>query len=229
MSLSLTNFISIARASVDRIAMAKIKFEAERSSWVSRLSRTNPGLTMEIRSIIPLPDGITLAEYRMLGPPKDWTREIRVFSDVEEVVPLAEPPIPTLYRVRYRESVLSGIMVEDEVLLRYPVSIQDGVVTVETIDRLSRIRKITADIQTAGFAVKLGSLRKVSPRARLPDLTSTQRNLLYQAVAQGYFDVPRRISLTRLAERLAKSKSTVSQTLAIVERKLVACALETEA
>ncbi|HTT25710.1 MAG TPA: helix-turn-helix domain-containing protein, partial [Thermoplasmata archaeon] len=72
-------------------------------------------------------------------------------------------------------------------------------------------------------------LRKVSPRVRMPVLTPSQRTLLLQAVAAGYFDVPRRTSLTRLASRLAKSKSTVSEMLAIVEHKLVTCALEADA
>ena len=218
-----------ATVAVDRVAMVKLNIEAEKGSWAWEFSRRNPDLVMGARSILPLPGGITLSEYRMQGPPKDWTREIASFPDVEEVVPLDESPTPSLYRIRYRESVLSGIMVKDEVLLRYPVSIQDGRVTVETIDRLSRIRQIAADIRSAGFAVELESLRKVSPRVRMPDLTPSQRTLLLQAVAAGYFDVPRRTSLTRLASRLAKSKSTVSEMLAIVEHKLVTCALEADA
>jgi len=208
--------------------MVRIRIEAEKGSWAWGLSRRYPDLVMGTRTILPLPGGITLAEYRMQGVPKDWTREISAFPDVEQVLPLDEPPTPTLYRIRYRESVLSGIMVKDEVLLKYPVSIQNGVVTVETIDLLSRIRQIATDIHDAGFTVKLGSLRKVSSRIQLPDLTPIQRSLLYQAVASGYFDVPRRISLTRLAQKQVKSKSTVSEMLAIIERKLVACALEAE-
>jgi HTH DNA binding domain len=208
--------------------MVKIRIEAAEGSWAWGVSRRNPDLVMEARSILPLPGGITLAEYWMQGNPRDWTHEISVFPDVEEVLPLDESPSPSLYRIRYRESTLSGIMVKDEVLLRYPVSIQNGVVTVETIDRLSRIRQIASDIQRAGLAVKLASLRKVSPRVRLPGLTAGQRTLLHQAVAAGYFDVPRRLSLTRLAQMLSKSKSTVSETLAIVERKLVTYTLEAE-
>jgi predicted DNA binding protein len=51
-------------------------------------------------------------------------------------------------------------------------------------------------------------------------LTSIQRALFRQALALGYFEVPRRITLTQLAHKVSRNKSSVSTTLATVERKL---------
>jgi predicted DNA binding protein len=38
---------------------------------------------------------------------------------------------------------------------------------------------------------------------------------------EGYFDVPRRISLTRLATKVGVATSTLSVTLALIEKKIL--------
>jgi predicted DNA binding protein len=44
-------------------------------------------------------------------------------------------------------------------------------------------------------------------------------------MAAGYFAVPRRITLTGLANKLGKSKSSLSEMLANIEKKLLESAL----
>jgi predicted DNA binding protein len=56
-------------------------------------------------------------------------------------------------------------------------------------------------------------------------LTEIQQQLLSQAMAAGYFAVPRGITLTDLARRLDRSKSAVSEAIAIIEKKLLESAL----
>lgn len=53
------------------------------------------------------------------------------------------------------------------------------------------------------------------------DVTSKQREAIEVAVAEGYYDAPRRTDLADLAGRLGISKSAVSQRLNTVEAKLV--------
>ena len=48
-------------------------------------------------------------------------------------------------------------------------------------------------------------------------------------MAAGYFAVPRGITLTDLARRLDRSKSAVSEAIAIIERKLLESAMRSSA
>jgi hypothetical protein len=52
-------------------------------------------------------------------------------------------------------------------------------------------------------------------------MTPRQQEILQRALAAGYFDVPRRISLTELAVRIGVATSTLSVTLAVIEKKIV--------
>ncbi|MGI0054942.1 MAG: helix-turn-helix domain-containing protein [Thermoplasmata archaeon] len=58
--------------------------------------------------------------------------------------------------------------------------------------------------------------------ARTPStLTVRQEEILRRALAEGYFDVPRRISLTALAPKIGVAMSTLSVTLAVIEKKIL--------
>jgi predicted DNA binding protein len=59
----------------------------------------------------------------------------------------------------------------------------------------------------------------------LPTLSAAQHQLLNQAMAAGYFAVPRGITLTELARRLNRSKSGISESIALIEKKLFETAL----
>ena len=52
-------------------------------------------------------------------------------------------------------------------------------------------------------------------------LTPREGELFRRAIRDGYFEVPRHVSLTELARRVHLAKSTLSRTLAVAERKLL--------
>jgi predicted DNA binding protein len=60
-------------------------------------------------------------------------------------------------------------------------------------------------------------------------LTEAQQQLLTEAMAAGYFAVPRGITLTDLARRLNRSKSSLSEAIAVIERKLLESAMRSSA
>jgi hypothetical protein len=204
----------------DRLAIMKLEIGNLSTLWYDGFSRRHPELVLEATSVTSLPDSDTLGEYEIYGPPADWTREISESPDVVEVERLADSPDFGRYRIRYRQSPLIALATELEVLIRYPRTIRNGTLSCEVIARTSQLRRAVDALSRAGNEPHLVSLHRDSLRSVRMALTPTQRNLFRQALALGYFEVPRRITLTRLAEKVSRSKSSVSTTLATVERKL---------
>ena len=204
----------------DRLAIMKLEIGNLSSLWYDGFSRRHPELVLEATSVTSLPGSDTLGEYEIYGPPEDWTNEISDFPDVVEVERLADSPDFGRYQIRYRRSPLIALATELEVLIRYPRTIRSGTLSCEVIARTSQLRTAVEALEKAGREPRLISLRRDSLRSVRMTLTPTQRTLFRQALALGYFEVPRRISLTRLAEKVSRSKSSVSATLATVERKL---------
>lgn len=88
--------------------------------------------------------------------------------------------------------------------------------------------------KTSDFRQVLGKLAKegietriedVAPLERKATLTGRQKEIMATAVAQGYFEFPRRISLTGLSELVGVKPSTLSEILRSAERRIMANAL----
>jgi hypothetical protein len=210
----------------EHLAIVKIEIHLHESSWLSRFSQRHPELLLEIHGARPTRRDHILADIEVLGAPNDWGPEISGLPGVAEVRHLTVPPEHGRYRVLYRQSRIQALVSELEVLVQYPQTVQNGVCSAEVVDMIGRIRRLVAALRASGYEARIVALRQQSLRSRRPNLTVAQREIFQQAVAAGYFDVPRQITLTRLAERLSRSKSSVSETLAVVERKLAESATD---
>lgn len=204
----------------DRLAIVRIELNLRQSSWIGVFTQKHPDLLLAIHSTLAVRGDHFIDDIEIFGPPRDWLPEISALPDVTEVSHLDTLPDLGRYRVRYRASSLKNLVVKLEMLLRYPQTVQNGVLSGEVVDRVSRIRRLVESIRSLGFDTRIVSLRQESLMSRKPNLTRVQREIFRQAVAAGYFHVPRRITLTQLAVLVSRSKSSVSETLAVVERKL---------
>lgn len=68
-------------------------------------------------------------------------------------------------------------------------------------------------------------IEDVAPLERKATLTGRQKEIMATAVAQGYFEFPRKISLTGLSELVGVKPSTLSEILRSAERRIMANAL----
>jgi predicted DNA binding protein len=209
---------------VDRLAMVNIGVDVSDEAWPGKFTRLHPDLLIEVHNVFAVAGHNALGDFEIKGTTREWAREIEAYPDVVELGPLDVPPERGRYRIRFHETVLISLIVKLEIILRYPTSISNGMVTFETVDRVSRIRRLLAALRRSGYEPRLVSLRKEFLRSARPNLTRVQSELFREALASGYFHVPRRITLTQLAMKLSRSKSTVSEMLAIVEKKLAEAA-----
>jgi predicted DNA binding protein len=108
-----------------------------------------------------------------------------------------------------------------QALLRFPQTVANGRYLVEVAAPVSRLRELVQGLRRISDHVEVLRFGHDPMRSFPPTLTSHQQFFLRQALDAGYFDVPRRVTLTGLATRLHRSKSSLSQTLARIERELV--------
>jgi hypothetical protein len=115
------------------------------------------------------------------------------------------------------EPTLLTTLRESGAPLDLPMDIRDGTAELEVAASADRISALADQLRAAGLSYDLQRLdRSPDPPAVLTD---TQRDLLLRAIEEGYYDTPRSCSLTELAERLGKARSTVSESLHRAEGK----------
>jgi HTH DNA binding domain len=86
----------------------------------------------------------------------------------------------------------------------------------------SDFRQVLARLSKEGIEAKI---EDVAPLERKATLTGRQKEIMATAVAQGYFEFPRKISLTGLSELVGVKPSTLSEILRSAERRIMANAL----
>jgi hypothetical protein len=90
------------------------------------------------------------------------------------------------------------------------------------VRKTSDFRQVLAKLSKEGIETRI---EDVAPLERKATLTGRQKEIMATAVAQGYFEFPRRVSLTGLSEIVGVKPSTLSEILRSAERRIMANAL----
>lgn len=88
--------------------------------------------------------------------------------------------------------------------------------------KTSDFRQVLARLSKEGIETRI---EDVAPLEHKATLTGRQKEIMTTAVAQGYFEFPRKISLTGLSELVGVKPSTLSEILRSAERRIMANAL----
>ena len=186
----------------------------------------HPEISIEVLNRSDVSKDVSVSDYWISGqPPGVWAREIAAYPDVLKVDALTEVGNGSLYRVTFRNPPTIPLFRDLGIPIHFPLRIQAGFIRWEVVARRSEAQAILAHFRKTDANFQVVSLRRQRLRSHLPLLTQTQSQLLAQAMAAGYFAVPRRITLTGLANKLGKSKSSLSEMLANIEKKLLESAL----
>jgi predicted DNA binding protein len=205
----------------DRFAVVKIRFEIPHRVFIYPFTRTHPDVLVLITASQHLTDGRLLAEVTLVEPqPVDHTDDVRKLDGVLSVAREGPVEAQTRYQLIVTEPCYLLLVDELEVLLRYPRTAQNGLYLMEVASRVSQLRTLVERLRKIAPEVTVLAFGRDRLRSAPRALTPRQHALLHQALSAGYFDVPRRISLTGFAEKLGRSKSSVSHALALVEKAL---------
>jgi hypothetical protein len=213
----------------DRLLVATLRLRLPNRSWLAPFSQRHLDLSLEILGRSEIDVRTLVADVWISGGPAGaWSREIARYPDVERAVCLAEVGNGFLYRIRFRAPPIVALYRRLEVPLPFPLRLRGGYVHWEAVARASAFFEILAFARAADPELKIKWTRKPPLLDHLPRLTAGQRELLHRAIEAGYFAVPRRVSLTDLARDLDRSKSSVSQALALIEQRLLESTLRSD-
>jgi hypothetical protein len=205
----------------DRLFLATLRVRIPQAIWTGPFSSSHPNVRLEILNRTEYKPGKSVSDYWISGsPPGVWAREIATFPDVAKVDSLAEVGEGCLYRITYQDPPIVSVYQRLRLPLQFPLRVQGGYIAWEIVARYVEFQEIMNHARLADPDFSIVSIRRRPLRSHLPMLTPAQHELLTQAMAAGYFAVPRGITLTALARKLERSKSGISESIALIEKKL---------
>jgi len=219
-----------AEGAPDRAGLfiAALRIQIHDATCSRPFSPAHPNVRLELLNRSDVTPDVSVSDYWISGAaPGAWAPELLAFEEVLKVDSLAEVGGGCLYRVTYQNPPVVYLYRRLALPLQFPMRIQAGVIEWEVVARRSEFENVMEYARTVDPELTVVSIRRRPLRTHLPMLTAQQQELLAQAMAAGYFAVPRGITLTELARRLHRSKSSVSEGIALVEKKLLESALRT--
>lgn len=184
-----------------------------------------PSLDLRIVGLFPLGNGLVLFDVDIRGDLSNPTTTPRILDMSRKF--LLEVLGASPQRLTLRMTARAGPIIESLQALGIapilPVLVGDAHLSFTVRAPRLKIQHLYSRLKEAEVDVILANLSRNQTRTRgaSSDLTPRQLELYRIARSSGYWDTPRRITLTEIAVVLGLSKSAVSEVLATIERKVM--------
>lgn len=196
-----------------------LRVEDPSCAWCHEATLGDDPVHVKVLSHFPAGSGRVWEEVEITGPTwKQHLEKIQQMASVHHLSLLESTNVRGRVRLEVDACPLQHAVIASGVLPRFPFEVRGGFDQWLIISEREEAAKFVSDLRGRGARVEVVSSREYHPHG---SLTERQRELMEAAIAQGYYEVPRRVTLTKLAERLHVSKSTLSETLARGERRVL--------
>lgn len=198
---------------------AKLRLTVPEEIWLGEITRNNPAT--RIRVLAAIPDGLSgVGLIEVTGSTTNSVvAAMEAEDDVTDIEVLQQHEDEALVQFETSNPLLLLPARGSNVPLEMPFDISDGEVTWEVTAPSDRLSELGTQLEEFGISFSVEYIRQQTGRERL--LTDRQREVVEAAVEAGYYDTPRRCSLTELAEQIDIAKSTCSNTLHRTEEAII--------
>lgn len=187
--------------------------------WIGDISRAHPETTFRILAALAGDDaGVGLAEITSQNLPSILS-DIKRSDSVIELDILRRQDEEALIQFETTMPLLLFPVQDSGVPLEMPFTIAAGEANWEVTAPQRRLSELGAQFEEFGIPFTVNEIHQHVEPTQL--LTDSQLELVHTAIDNGYYDTPRRCSLTELARESGIAKSTCSETLHRAEGKII--------
>ncbi len=207
-------------------SLARIKIKFPDKLWISELFKNFPDVKMEISYFLPydLEKSIGNSIIEIMHYNIDSIiQEIRNHPSVFQFSILEQEDKKVKFNIKTKDPYLLYAVIKCGVLINFPVRVKDGYAYWRLISSRKSIDQLLTLFEQRNIDFELLRIGK-SPYLLEDDkhkLTYDESNVLDKAISLGFFEIPRKISLEKLANKLGKSKSALSVMLRKIIKKKV--------
>lgn len=194
------------------VQQIRIEVRLPEGHWAGDVTRSHPSAVLRIDEHMPLQKGRGTAKASCS---EDIAQTVGLHPGIEEV--------RAFDKHQFAVDIIAGgggflkPLLKVGVIPQTPFEVRDGWVDWTIACAQGKVRALIAGFDEEKIPYRLLSTRGVSSRM----LTPRQRQVFDAATQEGFYDVPRRITLTALAVKLDVAKSTLSAQLQRIESTVI--------
>ncbi|WP_247000458.1 helix-turn-helix domain-containing protein [Halosolutus gelatinilyticus] len=201
------------------MAQATLTITMPEEVWVHQISTAYPDATFRVLAAVPGSES-GFALVRIAGPEvADVLNDMSEHPQLTELTLVQRSENEATVHFETTEPLLQFSPREPGMPIELPVEIRDGEATIDVTGSRERIAELADQLERFGLRYRIEHVKERLHESQL--LSERQLEIVAAAVEQGYYDTPRRCSLTELAEHLEIAKSTCSETLHRAEEAII--------
>ena len=196
----------------------KVNISVPKTKWLAIYNKKYPELTFNIFSKYLIDDNTGVTLFQVAGVSLNrFLAEFksRIAQDAFQI--LFEGEDRVILNIKTSDPWILSALVKTELLIMYPIPVKEGKIQMDTITSRKKFDLFLTELDAQDIKYSIKSVGYFRP---IPLLTENQKEILNLAVKHGYFEIPRKISLTEFAKRLEISPSALSETLRRINYRL---------
>lgn len=201
------------------MTQARLVVDLPDGPWIADVSRTFPDAKFQVLAALP-GDGPGFALVWITAPDVDQVLvDMHDHETITELSVLQRTDHEATIQFETSTPLLLMAAKRSGVPIEMPVEIEDGEATIDVTGAHDRLSELGSQFQELGLEFQVVFIQERLQSSQL--LTEKQQEVVLVAVEQGYYDTPRKCSLTEVAEHIGIAKSTACETLHRAEEVIV--------
>jgi predicted DNA binding protein len=200
------------------VVQVKLVFELPEERCMFRLSKLYPDLIFKNISMLPIPEnmGNTLVEV-------SGSRAQQLLDDMKKEGNIAsskivlDTPEQVLINVHVNEAIIINLLGETKVIIDYPLIFQNGQGFLTLIGERKDIDTLLTRFEERGIIFTIKSIGGTNSKEILSE---KQKEVLVKSLKAGFFETPRKVSLTKLAKEFDVSPTALSEMIRRLSKRL---------
>ena len=204
--------------------LIELSFTIPLDIWVGKINRKFPNIGFKFLAIMPITDydflcnsiiSFTGSDFKLLE------QAIKTNPSVIEFQLLQSRPIEITCRIKAKGHIIYFVAIDYNVIVEFPIVIENNQGFFKIVGNRQEIVKFLDDtaIQQIGFNIL--RISKYEQDQLKMNLTPRQLKIFKRAKEEGYYEIPRRITLTKLARKENISKATLSKIIQRIHRNFL--------
>lgn len=204
------------------VLSCRVRLQIPQGIWLGDFTRAHPEVHLEVTGRMELERGTTLFDVEVHSTENGgWAEELRAFPGISGVELLGSHQGCETCRVCSVGPTFVPLFKRHRLIQSFPFPVENGEAIWSVVGVEPKVRALLGRLAEEHTPVQIDSVRRFQAPVTPPLLTRRQQGFLQRALSKGYFEVPRRISLTELARQEGVAISTMSVALALIEKRLV--------
>ena len=203
----------------DEVVQLNFSISIPPDKWLAKSSISYPGLQFNLLSMLPLSSnqGNTLLQVKGLNLDKFWDEFTKVHEGQNYSL-IFQDDNSLLFNMVMADPWVLQTIFDAQLLLRFPIVIHNGKISIELIGSRIKIDQLLNTNQNwKEVEISIKQVKKYCPDTLL---TPRQLEILTKSLLNGFFDIPRKKSLSHLAKDIGISPSALSENIRRINKKL---------